>query len=125
MIMQNFVNNLWLLTQMFFCHPIVNLTASWWKGSNVTSSFMEQSRSTRWVSPAPGVSRLFSKTAEDLIKVVVTDQPVQAASESQVIDKLHAFFVGLSTSTFASSQWQPVRPSTWQSSRSGGMRIVD
>ena len=36
-----------------------------------------------------------SKTAEDLIKVVVTDQPVQAASESQVIDKLHAFFVAL------------------------------
>lgn len=36
-----------------------------------------------------------SKTAEDLIKVVVTDQPVQAASEAQVIDKLHAFFVAL------------------------------
>ena len=36
-----------------------------------------------------------SKTAEDLIKVVAVDQPVQAASESQVIDKLHAFFVAL------------------------------
>ena len=36
-----------------------------------------------------------SKTAEDLIKVVAIDQPVQAASESQVIDKLHAFFVAL------------------------------
>ena len=36
-----------------------------------------------------------SKTAEDLIKVVSVDQPVQAASESQVIDKLHAFFVAL------------------------------
>ena len=36
-----------------------------------------------------------SKTAEDLIRVVAVDQPVQAASESQVIDKLHAFFVAL------------------------------
>ena len=36
-----------------------------------------------------------SKTAEDLIKVVVTDQPIQAASEAQVIDKLHACFVAL------------------------------
>ena len=32
---------------------------------------------------------------EDLIKVVAVDQPIQAASESQVIDKLHAFFVAL------------------------------
>ena len=36
-----------------------------------------------------------SKTADDLIKVVAVDQPVQAASEAQVIDKLHAFFVAL------------------------------
>ena len=36
-----------------------------------------------------------SKTAEDLIKVVNVDQPTQAASETQVIDKLHAFFVAL------------------------------
>ena len=36
-----------------------------------------------------------SKTAEDLIKVVNVDQPAQAASETQVIDKLHAFFVAL------------------------------
>lgn len=36
-----------------------------------------------------------SKTAEDLIKVVSVDQPVQAASESQVVDKLHAFFIAL------------------------------
>eukprot|EP00434_Breviolum_minutum_P006286 symbB.v1.2.005546.t1/scaffold308.1/size235111/9 len=36
-----------------------------------------------------------SKTADDLIKVVAVDQPVQAASEAQVLDKLHAFFVGL------------------------------
>ena len=36
-----------------------------------------------------------SKTAEDLIKVVAVDQPIQAASETQVIDKLHAFFVAL------------------------------
>ena len=36
-----------------------------------------------------------SKTAEDLIRVVAVDQPVQAASESQVIDKLHAFFIAL------------------------------
>ena len=39
----------------------------------------------------PGIS----KTAEDLIRVVAVDQPVQAASESQVIDKLHSFFVAL------------------------------
>ena len=36
-----------------------------------------------------------SKTADDLIKVVAVDQPVQAASEAQVIDKLHCFFVAL------------------------------
>lgn len=36
-----------------------------------------------------------SKNAEDLIKVVQVDQPVAAASESQVMDKLHAFFVAL------------------------------
>jgi len=36
-----------------------------------------------------------SKTADDLIKVVAVDQPVQAASEAQVLDKLHAFFVAL------------------------------
>ena len=36
-----------------------------------------------------------SKTAEDLIKVVAVDQPAQAASESQVVDKLHAFFIAL------------------------------
>ena len=36
-----------------------------------------------------------SKNAEDLLKVVMVDQPVTAASESQVMDKLHAFFVAL------------------------------
>ena len=36
-----------------------------------------------------------SKNAEDLLKVVLVDQPVSAASESQVMDKLHAFFVAL------------------------------
>ena len=36
-----------------------------------------------------------SKTADDLVKVVAVDQPVQAASEAQVLDKLHAFFVAL------------------------------
>ena len=36
-----------------------------------------------------------SKNAEDLLKVVLVDQPVVAASESQVMDKLHAFFVAL------------------------------
>ena len=36
-----------------------------------------------------------SKTADDLIKVVAVDQPVQAASEAQVLDKLHCFFVAL------------------------------
>lgn len=36
-----------------------------------------------------------SKNAEDLLKVVNVDQPVVAASESQVMDKLHAFFVAL------------------------------
>ena len=32
-----------------------------------------------------------SKTADDLIKVVAHDQPVQAASEAQVLDKLHEY----------------------------------
>ena len=36
-----------------------------------------------------------SKNAEDLLKVVQVDQPVHAASEAQVMDKLHAFFVAL------------------------------
>ena len=36
-----------------------------------------------------------SKNAEDLLKVVTIDQPPPAASESQVMDKLHAFFVAL------------------------------
>ena len=36
-----------------------------------------------------------SKNAEDLLKVVQVDQPAHAASESQVMDKLHAFFVAL------------------------------
>ena len=36
-----------------------------------------------------------SKNSEDLLKVVMIDQPSAAASESQVIDKLHAFFITL------------------------------
>ena len=36
-----------------------------------------------------------TKNAEDLLKVVLVDQPVSAASETQVMDKLHAFFVAL------------------------------
>ena len=36
-----------------------------------------------------------SKNAEDLLKVVAIDQPSPAASEQQVMDKLHAFFVTL------------------------------
>ena len=36
-----------------------------------------------------------SKNAEDLLKVVTIDQPATAASEAQVMDKLHAFLVAL------------------------------
>ena len=36
-----------------------------------------------------------SKNAEDLLRVVTIDQPPPAASESQVMDKLHSFFVAL------------------------------
>lgn len=36
-----------------------------------------------------------SKNSEDLLRVVTVDQPVAAASESQVIDKLYAFFIAL------------------------------
>ena len=36
-----------------------------------------------------------SKNAEDLLKVVMVDQPVSAVSEQQVMDKLHAFLVSL------------------------------
>ena len=36
-----------------------------------------------------------SKNAEDLLRVVAIDQPVAATSETQVMDKLHAFFVTL------------------------------
>ena len=36
-----------------------------------------------------------SKNAEDLLRVVMVDQPSAASSESQVMDKLHAFFITL------------------------------
>lgn len=36
-----------------------------------------------------------TKNAEDLLRVVSVDQPSPAASEQQVMDKLHAFFVAL------------------------------
>ena len=36
-----------------------------------------------------------SKNAEDLLKVVMVDQPAVAASESQVMNKIHAFLVAL------------------------------
>ena len=36
-----------------------------------------------------------SRSAEDLLRVVTIDQPAVASSESQVMDKLHAFFVTL------------------------------
>ena len=36
-----------------------------------------------------------SKNAEDLLRVVTIDQPATASSESQVMDKLHAFFITL------------------------------
>ena len=36
-----------------------------------------------------------SKNAEDLLRVVMIDQPAAASSESQVMDKLHAFFITL------------------------------
>ena len=36
-----------------------------------------------------------SKNAEDLLRVVTIDQPSAASSESQVMDKLHAFFITL------------------------------
>ena len=36
-----------------------------------------------------------SRSAEDLLRVVMVDQPVAANSEGQVMDKLHAFFVTL------------------------------
>ena len=36
-----------------------------------------------------------SKNAEDLLRVVTIDQPPPAASEAQVMDKLHSFFVAL------------------------------
>ena len=36
-----------------------------------------------------------SKNAEDLLRVVMVDQPASASSETQVMDKLHAFFITL------------------------------
>jgi len=36
-----------------------------------------------------------TKNAEDLLRVVMVDQPSAASSESQVMDKLHAFFITL------------------------------
>ena len=36
-----------------------------------------------------------SKNAEDLLRVVMIDQPAAASSESQVMDTLHAFFIAL------------------------------
>ena len=100
MITQNFASSSWQSTQMFLCHPSGNPTASWWKEFSVISWFMEQFLFTKWERSGRGVSKLFkspgiSKNAEDLLKVVLIDQPVTAASESQVMDKLRAFFVAL------------------------------
>ena len=36
-----------------------------------------------------------SRNAEDLLRVVSVDQPTNASSETQVMDKLHAFFITL------------------------------
>ena len=36
-----------------------------------------------------------SKNAEDLLRVVMVDQPTSASSETRVMDKLHAFFITL------------------------------
>ena len=36
-----------------------------------------------------------TKNAEDLLRVVMIDQPSAASSEAQVMDKLHAFFITL------------------------------
>ena len=36
-----------------------------------------------------------TKNAEDLLRVVMIDQPATASSEAQVMDKLHAFFITL------------------------------
>ena len=81
-------------------------------------------RSTPWCSTSSSstTAQEAPKTAEDLIRVVSVDQPVQAASESQVIDKLHALSMH---SSYVSSLQVPDRSVTWQSSRSGGMRTED
>ena len=93
-------SSLWGNILMCFCHLIVNLIVNWWSGSSVISwvhgavPFYQvgefRTRSEQIVQKS-GIS----KTADDLIKVVAVDQPVQAASEAQVLDKLHAFFVAL------------------------------
>ena len=53
--------------------------------------FTVPSLSTRWVRCGLGVNRSFRSLGSPRR----LDQPVQAASETQVIDKLHAFFVAL------------------------------
>ena len=66
-----------------------------------------------------------SKNAEDLLRVVMIDQPAAASSESQVMDTLHAFFIALEyLNIYVSSRWQLARSSTWPSSRNGDMRIA-
>ena len=81
---------------MFFYLTTVSLTESSLNEFKETTWSMVLCLSMRWTRSETLVqkSRL-SKNAEDLLKVVTVDQPVAAASESQVMDKLHAFFVTL------------------------------
>ena len=68
-----------------------------------------------------------TKNAEDLLRVVMIDQPSAASSEAQVMDKLHAFFITLEYLNICefSVDAGPLFISIWPSSRSGGMKIED
>ena len=86
------------------------------EGFIATTSSTARSRSAKW--PRCGLVRIvqmtgFSKTSDDLLRVVQPDNKVSIASDSDVMDRLHAFFIALIEALFC----------TFRNLRSGGMTI--
>ena len=63
-----------------------------------------------------------TKNAEDLLRVVMIDQPASASSESQVMDKLHAFFITLEYLTICEFSVDAGPLNTWLSLKNGDTR---
>ena len=66
----------------------------------------------------------FSKTSDDLLRVVQSDNKVAIASDSDVMDRCMRSSSRSSTSTFATSRSLRARSSTSRNWKSGGMKTV-